>query len=155
MMLSIVLVALGLGAGWALYGRKLQLRATDTAPDPLAAALPRLHAFLAARMMFDELYAATFGRLSTAFAALSDGMDRLVWDGLVNLVARFGQFAGLVNREADEDGLNAGFDAASEKIRSAGQTYSNAQTGETHGYLRVIALGFVVLVLLVMLGGSR
>ncbi len=153
MMLSIVLVALGLGAGWALYGRLLRTNAS--APDPLAAALPRLHAFLAARMMFDELYAATFGRLSNGLAALADGLDRYVWGGLVNLVARLGQFGGLVNREADEDGLNAGFDAVSRKVRSVGQIYSRAQTGETHGYLRVIALGFVVLVLLVMLGGVR
>jgi NADH-quinone oxidoreductase subunit L len=155
MMLSIVLVALGLGAGWALYGRKRQLRTNDTAPDPIAAALPRVFAFLAARMMFDELYAATVGRLCSGFAALSDALDRYVWGGLVNLVVRLGQFTGLVNREADEDGLNAGFDAASGKIRGLGQLYSRAQTGEAHGYLRIVALGFVVLVLLVMLGGAR
>jgi NADH-quinone oxidoreductase subunit L len=155
MMLSIVLVALGLGAGWALYGRRRQLRANDTAPDPLARHLPGLIAFLAARMMFDELYAATFGRLCSGFATLSDALDRYVWGGLVNLVVRLGQFTGLVNREADEDGLNAGFDAASGQIRGLGQLYSRAQTGEAHGYLRLVALGFVVLVLLVLLGGVR
>ena len=36
-----------------------------------------------------------------------------------------------------------------------GVAYSKAQTGDTHGYLRSIALGFVLLLILVILGGSR
>jgi len=60
-----------------------------------------------------------------------------------------------VNREADEDLLNEGFNATSEKIRGGGQAYSRGQTGEAHGYLRVVAIGFVLLVLAVLLGGAR
>jgi len=153
MMLSIVLVALGLGTGWALYWRRL--RPTATASDPLASAAPGLFAFLGARMKFDELYAATVGRSNTFLAALADFFDRWVWGGLVNFLALLGEFAGTVNREADEDGLNAGFDAASEKLRGAGQLYSRAQTGDAHGYLRTIAVGFVILALIVILGGGR
>jgi NADH-quinone oxidoreductase subunit L len=57
-----------------------------------------------------------------------------------------------VNRESDEDVLNGGFDATSERIRGAGKTYSRAQTGEAHGYLRMVAVGFVLLVLAAMFG---
>ncbi|MSU22220.1 MAG: NADH-quinone oxidoreductase subunit L [Opitutus sp.] len=150
---SIVLVALGLGAGWAVYWRTP--RAKDTSPDPLASAAPATIAFLGARMKFDELYAATLGRLNTFLAAFADFLDHWVWGGAVNFLALLGEFSGTVNREADEGGLNAGFDATSEKLRQTGQAYSHAQTGGTHGYLRTVAIGFVVLVLLVMLGGGR
>jgi NADH-quinone oxidoreductase subunit L len=106
-------------------------------------------------MKFDELYAATVGRLTCGFAALSDWLDRWVWDAIVRFLALLAEFAGVVNRNADEDGLNAGFNAASDGIRGAGRAYSGSQTGEAHGYLRALALAFVALALLVLWGGAR
>jgi NADH-quinone oxidoreductase subunit L len=153
MVTSIALVAAGIGAGWAIYGRRT--RATATAPDPLAAKAPGVMAALAARLGFDELYAATVGRLSTATATCADLFDRYVLDGAIRFLSRLGEFAGVVNREVDEDVLNGGFDAGSERLRSSGQTYSRAQTGDAHGYLRFVALGFVLLVLAVVLGGGQ
>jgi len=153
LMLSILLVALGLGAGWALYGRRV--RTDVTAPDPLAAAAPRLYAFLAARMRFDELYAATFGRANDFLATFADGCDRRIWTGLIDALAGLAQWVGRRNRQVDESGLNAGFRATSEKLRRPGQVYSDAQTGETSGYLSILAFGFMVLVLIVILGGRR
>ena len=153
MVTSIVLVALGLGAGWAIYGRKL--REKSTATDPLAARAPGMIAFLGARMKFDELYAATFGRLNSALATFADVLDRFVWDGVIRFLSRLGEFAGIVNRETDEDLLNGGFDTTSDSLRKSGKSYSRAQTGDTHGYLLMIAFGFVVLVFAVMLGGGR
>ncbi len=153
MVLSIVLVALGLGAGFALYFRRP--RTTAAAPDPLAVRAPGVIAALAARLGFDELYAATVGRLNTAFAAFSDLLDRYVFDGAVRFLTRLGLFAGIVNRETDEDVLNGGFDATSGKLRASGEAYSHAQSGDAHSYLRVVAAGFVVLLLVVLLGGVR
>ena len=153
MVLSIVLVAAGVGAGWMLYGRKLRLRAKATAPDPLATAAPRTHAFLGARLQFDEFYAATFGALNAFLATAADWLDRYVWGGIVAFLALLGEFSGTVNREADEQGLNAGFDATSEKLRGTGLAYSRAQTGDAHGYLRFLAVGFVVLALIAIFGG--
>ena len=153
LVLSIVLVAIGIGSGWAIYGRSKREKVSSA--DPLAARVPGLIAFLGARMKFDELYAATVFQLNAGLATFADLLDRCVWDGAVRLLARLGQFAGLVNRDADEGGLNAGFDATSESLRGTGQAYSRAQTGDAHGYLRTVAIGFVVLVLIVMLGGRR
>jgi NADH-quinone oxidoreductase subunit L len=151
--LSVVLVALGLGAGWALYGRRT--RTSATAADPLAVKAPRLMAFLAAKLKFDELYAATVGRLNSGSAALADFLEYWAWGGLVTLLARLGEFTGLVNRETDERTLNGGFDNVSDQVRGPGRAYSRAQTGDVHGYLRFLALGFVVLVLLVVMGGAK
>jgi NADH-quinone oxidoreductase subunit L len=150
---SVALVALGLGAGWALYGRRT--RATAAAPDPLAAAVPRLSAFLAAGMGVDTLYAATLGRLNTFCAGLADFLDRRVWGGAVRLLAHLCARAGFLNAWFDRVGLNGGFRAASEGIRGSGRAYSRAQTGEAHGYLRALAVGFVVLALLVLWAGCR
>jgi NADH-quinone oxidoreductase subunit L len=153
MVLSIVLVAIGIGSGWAIYGRTTREKATSA--DPLAARVPGVIAFLGARMKFDELYAATVFQLNAALATAADLLDRYVWDAAVRLLAQIGVFAGLVNRETDEDGLNGGFDATSESLRGTGKAYSRAQTGDAHGYLRAVAIGFVLLVLIVMLGGRR
>ena len=153
MMLSIVLVATGIGAGWALYGRRV--RASADAADPFAAAAPRLFSFLGARMKLDELYAATLGRMNTFGAAFSDFLDRWVWGGAVGFLALLGEFTGSVNTEVDESGLNAGFNSFSERIRRLGRAYSGAQSGQAQGYLRTVAIAFVVLALLVLLGGAR
>jgi NADH-quinone oxidoreductase subunit L len=148
-----VLVAVGIGAGWALYVRRP--RTDPFAPDPLGSAAPRLFAFLGAGMEFDRLYAATLGRLNAGLATLADLLDRRVWDGAVRLLAGLGAGVGFLNSAADRRGLNAGFDAISDRIRRTGRAYARAQTGETHGYLRALAIAFVLLSLLVLLGGPR
>jgi NADH-quinone oxidoreductase subunit L len=153
MVLSIVLVALGLGSGWAVYGRKP--RVSETSADPLATVSPGLIAFLAAKLKFDELYAATFGRLNNFSAAFANFLEVWLWGGIVTLLARLGEFTGLVNRETDERTLNGGFDNVSEKVRGTGLVYSRAQTGDAHGYVRFIALGFVLIVLIVVMGGAK
>lgn len=153
MALSIVLVALGIGAGWALYGRRTRTRAA--AVDPLAARIPGVFSALTDRLWFDELYAATVGRLSDGTARLADLLDRHVWDGTIRFLSGLGLFAGFVNRDADEDVLNGGFDAGSAGLRRGGQAYSRRQTGDAHGYLRVVAISFVVLVMVIMLGGGQ
>lgn len=153
MVTSIVLVALGIGSGWALYARRP--RATAGARDPVAVAFPRGWSALRARLGFDEFYAATVGRLCAATATWADALDRYVWDGLIRFLARLGEFTGVVNREADEDVINGGFDATSAGLSRSGKAYSRAQSGDAHGYLRLVAAGFVMLVLIVMLGGVR
>src|SRR6185503_3390282 len=115
MVLSIVLVFTGLGVGWALYGRRP--RADAWAPDPLETKFPGAFAWLAAKLGIDELYAATLGRVNTFLAALASGLDRWVWGGVIAFLAWLGEFAGAVNRKADEAGINGGFDGVSESLR--------------------------------------
>ena len=153
MVTSIVLVAVGLGAGWAIYGARP--RQSTSARDPLEQRAPGLFAALGARLGFDELYAATAFRANDALAATADFLDRYVWDGAIRLLAGLGLFTGNANRENDEQTLNGGFDAVSERTRGLGKLYSRLQTGDAHGYLRTLAFGFVIVLLLVMLGGAR
>ncbi|HVT74189.1 MAG TPA: proton-conducting transporter membrane subunit, partial [Lacunisphaera sp.] len=153
MLVSIVLVGAGLGLGWTLYGRKL--RASAGAPDPLVVKWPGVMRALANRLGFDELYAATVGRLNDGVAAFANGLDRWIIGGAIDFLGQFGVFTGTVNRSVDEDTLNGGFDRVSESFRDTGRVYSRAQTGEAHGYLRVIAVAFIVLALVLVMGGVR
>ena len=153
MLLSIVLVGAGLGLGWWLYGRKL--RTSAEARDPLEVAAPSVMAALAARLGFDELYAATVGRLVMGFAVLADWFDRRVWDGAVRGVAALARVFGLMDQQAEDNAINGGFDATSDGLRGSGEAYSRAQTGNTHGYLLTLAVSFVVLVIVLVVGGTR
>jgi NADH-quinone oxidoreductase subunit L len=153
MLLSIALIGVGLGLGWWLYGHKP--RATAEAHDPLVTAAPKLLAALANRLGFDELYAATFGRLNALLAAVAAGLDRWVFGVLIKFLGQFSLFSGSINREIDEDGLNGGFDLVSASVRGTGQRYSRAQTGSTHGYLRVLAVAFIILAFVVAFGGAQ
>ena len=87
-------------------------------------------------------------------AAFADAFDRYIVDGLVRLVSRLGVFAGMVHRETDEDVINGGFNRGSESLRRTANAYSRAQSGDAHGYLRTIAIGFVIIVLIILLGGA-
>ncbi len=153
MVLSIVLVGAGLGLGWWLYGRRLRERAD--APDPLESAAPGVFAALAGRLGFDEFYAATVGRLMSFAAWLSDALDRHVWDGAIRAAAAFARVFGVMDQQAEEEVINGGFNATSDKLRGAARAYSGAQTGDAHGYLLTIAVAFVVLALVLMIGGAR
>ena len=150
---SVVLVGVGLGLGWWLYGRYPRRHAVS--PDPLAAATPTLWRALAAGLGFDEFYRITVVRLTGLLAALANGLDHRIWDGVVRGLVAFGEFGGIVGRQMDEDGLNAGFDGASDHLRRAGRRYARAQTGDARGYLRIVAVGCVLLVLLLVWGGFR
>jgi NADH-quinone oxidoreductase subunit L len=153
MVTSIVLVAVGIGAGWAIYGRRP--RADAAARDPLEKNFPGVFAALGNRLGFDELYAATAFKANASLATLSDWADRYVWDGAVRLLAGLGEFTGVVNRDTDEQGLNGGFNSAAESLRATGIAYSKRQTGSAHGYLRTLVLGFVIVLLVVIFGGAR
>ena len=153
MILSIILVGVGLGLGGWFYARKLRTSATTR--DPLEEKIPGVFAALAARLGFDELYAATLYRVNDAVAALAVFFDRWVWDGMVRGLAALGRWCGMMNLDTDEQIINAGFDATSAGLRSSGRVYARAQTGDAHGYLLTLAVAFVVLLVVLVIGGAR
>src|SRR5690606_41574195 len=95
MLLSIGLVAAGIGAGWWIYARNG--RATAKARDPLEARLPRVWRALATRLGFDELYAATVFRLNAVLAAAADWLDRWVWGGSIRGLAALTEYVAWSN----------------------------------------------------------
>ncbi len=155
MLLSIALVGVGLALGAFLYARKSAQRTSADARDPLASVAPRIFITLANRLYFDELYAATFGRLTVALARVADFLDRFVFDGVIRAISAFARVFGLMNQQAEENAINAGFDTTSEKLRASAHGYSRRQTGAAHGYLLTLAVAFAVLALVLVIGGAR
>jgi len=155
MLLSIALVGAGLGLGAFLYARQSAQRRSAEARDPLATAAPRIFNALANRLYFDELYTATFGRLVAGLATLADRLDRHVFDGAIRALAALARVFGLMDQQAEENAINGGFDATSQKLRGSGAFYSRRQSGVAHGYLLTLAVAFVVLAVVLVIGGAR
>jgi NADH-quinone oxidoreductase subunit L len=138
---SLALVAVGIGLGFAIYRKAAEM-------DPLEQAQPALFRFLKNKMWLDELYDRTVIAFSRMAARLSDWMDRYVWDGLVQSFGGLGRLFGIVTTNFDERGINAGVDEATTGARGLGRMMSGWHSGQIQIYLR--AAGVSVLILLVL-----
>jgi NADH-quinone oxidoreductase subunit L len=166
------LVFAGLGLGWWLYARKPiqrpvgapvhhhaeehgdepQHRAGDMV-DVLEASAPVMWKWLANRLYFDELYAATVLRWYAALAWLADWLDRRVWGGIVAAVSNGFRGLGWVNKSIDSQWIDGSFDKGCEELVTSGGMLAWLQAGRTPGYLRVLAVGVLVLAGLALVVG--
>ena len=153
MLLSAVVVALGIGLGWWLYGRRVIPRADS--PDVLEVSWPKTYALLRRKFLVDELYGATVERAHAGWAALSERLDRWVWGGLVWLVELVAQGLAWASRLVDEYVVNLGFDAACRRLNRDGRTAAGLTDGQLPNYLRALGTAFVCLVLMLLWGGCR
>ncbi len=138
LLIALLLVALGIGLGVALYRRG----------DLLEEKLPALFRFLARRMWLDELYAVTVIALARGMARLSDLLDRYLWDGLAGATGRVARSLGSLTKSADERGINGSVNRAAEGTRGLGRQLSGAHSGQVQNYLGTIAIAMVALLLL-------
>src|SRR3989440_10580888 len=139
LLLSLTLVAAGIGLGWLIY---------RNAPDPLARALPGLFRFLEHKMWFDEIYEQTVIALSRMLSRLADWLDRYFWDGLVRLFAGLAQAFGVLSKGFDDHGINAGVDETTAGTRGFGRLIAAAHSGQIQAYLGAIAIGMLLLLVL-------
>jgi NADH-quinone oxidoreductase subunit L len=139
---SSIVVFIGLGLGWWLYGSNSP--APDE-PDVLEAAAPMPWAWLRNRLYIDELYAATVIAFYAWWARVAEWLDRRVWGGMVAAVAwAFGLWAQL-NRFLDANVVDGSFDKGCEELSTSGGLLSRVQSGRVQTYLRLLALAVVVL----------
>jgi NADH-quinone oxidoreductase subunit L len=139
---STLVVFLGLGLGWWLYGNKSQ-QADE--PDVLEAAAPLPWAWLRDRLYVDEFYGMTVIAFYGWWARVADWLDRRVWGGVVAGVAwAFGLWAQL-NRFLDTNVVDGSFDKSCEELSTGGGLLSRMQSGRVQTYLRLLALAVVAL----------
>ena len=139
---SCVIVAVGVGLGWWLYGNKSP-QAEE--PDVLEAAAPVPWEWLRDRLYIDELYGATVIAFYWWWARVADWLDRRVWGGVVTCVAwAFGLWAQL-NRFLDTNVVDGSFDKSCEELSTGGGLLSRMQSGRVQTYLRLLALAVVAL----------
>jgi NADH-quinone oxidoreductase subunit L len=145
---ALVFAAIAL-SGW-IYLKAAARSSRET--DPLEAAQPVVFKCLNRKFFVDEFYDATVVRLTAAFASFSDWLDRAVWGGLVRLVSWLAVALARLDRAADEEVVNGGFDAGAETVRGSGEWVSRVQNGQVQRYLRIIGLGFCALLVLLLWG---
>jgi len=154
MVLSSVVVFLGIGLGWWLYGRQA-IPAAST-PDILEVAQPGVFAWLRQRFYVDELYELTVIRWHAAAAGWGERLDRWVLGGLVLAVSLVSQGLAWASRFCDEYLVNQGFDVGCRRMRAGGRSLASLTDGKLQDYLRGIGTAVVcLLVLLLLWGGWR
>jgi NADH-quinone oxidoreductase subunit L len=139
---STVVVFLGLGLGWMIYGGKSP-KAEE--PDALERAVPMVWGWLRDRLYVDELYEGTVIAFYRWWGRVADWLDRRVWGGLVaGVVWLFAGWARL-NRFLDTNVVDGSFDKGCDELSSSGGLLARMQSGRVQSYLRILALAVVAL----------
>ncbi len=133
---STVIVFLGIGLGWLIYGRK-PLGATD----PLQSAAAPVFRALANRLYVDELYEATVIAGLRGLGTLIAWVDRRIVSGIVSLIAAISVLISKISDGIDRFVINFGFDNSCNALQEYGGAFASCESGRVQGYLRVIALG--------------
>jgi proton-translocating NADH-quinone oxidoreductase chain L len=139
---STLVVFLGLGLGWRLYGNKSPKPET---PDVLEKSVPWLWAPLRDRLYVDELYGTTVIAFYKWWARVADWLDRRVWGGIVALVASIFTLWAKLNRLLDINWVDGGFDKTCGEISEGGGLLASLQSGRVQNYLRILAVAVVAL----------
>ncbi|MGB8030898.1 MAG: NADH-quinone oxidoreductase subunit L [Terracidiphilus sp.] len=139
---SSLVVFLGLGFGWRLYGNNSP---KPEEPDALEKSVPWLWGPLRDRLYVDEFYGVTVIAFYKWWARVADWIDRRVWGGIVAAVAWLFTLWAQFNRLLDINWVDGGFDKTCEEISSGGGLLASMQTGRVQNYLRILAVAVVAL----------
>jgi len=142
MLTSSLVVLVGLGLGWWLYGNKSP---SAEEKDALEKAVPPVWAVLRDKFYVDELYGATVIAFYKCWARVADWLDRRIWGGAVAGVTWAFSLWARLNRFLDINVVDGGFDKGCEELASGGGLLARVQTGRVQTYLRLLALAVVVL----------
>ena len=142
---SSLVVFLGLGIGWRLYGDKSP---KPEEPDALEESVPWLWAPLRDRLYVDEFYRVTVIAFYAWWARVADWLDRRVWGGIVSLVAWIFALWGQLNRLLDVNWVDGGFDKTCEELSEGGGLLASMQSGRVQNYLRILAVAVVALAII-------
>jgi NADH-quinone oxidoreductase subunit L len=139
---STLVVFVGLGLGWLLYGNRSP---KPEEADVLERAMPPIWRALRDRLYVDEFYGATVIAFYAWWARVADWLDRRVWGGLVAVVTGFFSLWAKLNRFLDTNWVDGTFDKGCEELSVGGGLVARVQSGRVQTYLRLLALAVVVL----------
>ena len=145
MLTSSLVVFLGLGLGWRLYGNKSP---QPEEPDALEKSAPWLWGPLRDRLYVDEFYGVTVIAFYKWWARVADWLDRRVWGGIVALVAWLFALWAQLNRLLDINWVDGGFDKTCEELSEGGGLLASIESGRVQNYLRILAVAVVALVVI-------
>ena len=149
---SSIIVFLGLGLGWWLYGNRSP-RAEE--PDALEKAIPPVWIALANRLYVDEIYGATVIAFYYWWAKVADWIDRNIWGGIVAAVTLLFKGWAQLNRFLDANMVDGAFDKGCEEIYNGGGVLARIQNGRGQIYLRLLAVAVVILAAILIWSGHQ
>jgi len=148
--LSSVIVLVGIGVGYWLYGRKPVGGAGEV--DVLERVWPDLFGLLRNKYFVDEVFEWAFVSFTVRWARFCDWLDEWVWRGLVELASYAVVGLSWADRLFDEYVVNLGFDGICRRLTEGGGLLSRLQNGRVQHYLRIMGVGLALLVLLLIWG---
>jgi len=140
---STVVVFLGIGFSWKLYGDRSP---KPSAPDALEKITPMTWGWLSNKFYIDEFYNMTVIAFYAWWARVSDWLDRRVWGGVVAGVAWAFALWARLNRFLDNNIVDGSFDKGCDELSVGGGLLARVQSGRVQTYLRILALAVVALV---------
>jgi NADH-quinone oxidoreductase subunit L len=150
MLSSTIVVFVGIGLGWWLYGRKSITKADEA--DVLERAQPDVYHLLKRKYFVDEIYEWSFVRLNAWWAKACSWFDAVIVSGAVQLCSYLVLILSALNKVIDEKVVNLGFDQGCRGLGLGGKLMSRLQSGRVQNYLRVIGVALAVLVLFLIWG---
>jgi len=152
MLTSTGVAVVGLLLGWWLYGNKSP-KADER--DVLEKAMPPIWRALRDRLYVDEFYGATVIAFYAWWAKVADWLDRRVWGGIVSFVTSFFGLWATFNRFLDTYWVDGTFDKGCEELSVGGGLVARVQSGRVQTYLRLLAVGVVVLAVILIWSSAR
>jgi NADH-quinone oxidoreductase subunit L len=149
-LLSSIVVFVGIGLGWWLYGRKPSGTAGEL--DILERMRPDIFGLLRHKYYVDEIYEHSIVWFNAWWAKTCDWLDDRFWNGVVQMIAYVVVGLSWVNRFFDEKVVNEGFDEGCRRVTQGGGLMSRLQNGRVQNYLRIIGIALAVLVLFLIWG---
>jgi len=149
---STLVVFVGLGLGWFLYGNRSP---KPEEADVLEKAMPPIWRALRDRLYVDELYGVTVIAFYWWWARVADWLDRRVWGGIVAAVTGFFGLWAKLNRFLDTNWVDGTFDKGCEELSVGGGLVARVQSGRVQTYLRLLALAVVVLAAILIWSGHQ
>ncbi len=150
MLSSTLLLLIGLGIGWWLYGNKPASGPSES--DPVERFTPKIFNLLRNGWFVDALYGATFVRFIRWFSVLCDWLDQWVFNGAVQFISSLTVGASRLSRSTDVFVVNRIFDQSCHEVVLSGRLLSRLQGGRVQSYLRIIGIAFAGFVLFLLWG---
>jgi NADH-quinone oxidoreductase subunit L len=147
MLISTIVVVVGLGLGWWVYGRR-----PLTSADPLDS---DIYYVLKNKFFVDELYNNSVVRLNAWSASVTRWLDDFVWQGAVMAVSYIVLGLAWINRLIDEFVVNLGFDQGCSGFRLGARALAFWQNGQVQRYLRFIGFAVAALVAVLLWGWRK
>ena len=132
----------GMVLAYLVYGRGV------VNPDDIKRQAASVHAFLANKWGFDDLYDVMFVKPAHVVAKFAAAIDKFVFDEILHTLVRMGISISKWDRKFDEGVIDGIVNLVGGSTHSLGMSLRNVQTGRIRQYVTFIAVSVVTLFVL-------